>query len=200
MNIRIQGGVPGFGMALKSTQDRMERQAKRDSKVEFFENQKANLKNMECDTLKDISRKLDMLKGYDEQIVAARAEYNHSQVFKGLDEAREIGEKIAEAAEKYAPKTPEERLEEMAEEASGNDENEGMMSEIMDELSEITEEMQEELEEELQETTEVMEEQLTERLSQIEESRLNALSPESTTSLLENVKIPNRYSSIDIRI
>lgn len=200
MNIRIQGGAPGFGMALKSTQDRMERLAKRDSKVEFFENQKVNLKNMECDTLEDISRKLDMLKGYDEQIAAARAEYNHSQVFKGLDEAREIGEKIAEAAEKYAPKTPEERLEEMAEEANGTDENEGMMSEIMDELSEITEEMQEELEEELQETTEVMEDQMTEKLSMIEESQLSALPSESVTALIENGKIPARYASIDIRI
>lgn len=200
MQIRIQGGVPGFGMALKSTQDRMERQAKRDSKVEFFENQKVNLKNMECVTLEDISRKLDMLKGYDEQIAAARAEYNHSQVFKGLDEAREIGEKIAEAVEKYAPKTSEERLEEMAEEANGSDENEGMLSEIMDELSEITEEMQEELEEELQETAEAVEEQLAENLSQIEESQLSALSPGSATRLLEKGIIPNRYTSIDIRI
>ena len=200
MQIRIQGGVPGFGMALKSTQDRMERQAKRDSKVEFFENQKVNLKNMECVTLEDISRKLDMLKGYDEQIAAARAEYNHSQVFKGLDEAREIGEKIAEAVEKYVPKTSEERLEEMAEEANGSDENEGMLSEIMDELSEITEEMQEELEEELQETAEAVEEQLAENLSQIEESQLSALSPGSATRLLEKGIIPNRYTSIDIRI
>lgn len=197
MNIRIQGGVPGFGMALKSTKDRMERLAKRDSKVEFFENQKVNLKNMECDTLEDISRKLDMLKGYDEQIAAARAEYNHSQVFKGLDEAREIGEKIAEAAEKYAPKTPEERLEEMAEEASGTDGNEGVMSEIMDELSEIIEEIQEE---ELQETAEVVEEQLMENISIIEESQLNALPPESAAGLIENSKIPKRYTSIDIRI
>ena len=199
MQLRILGGVPGFGMALKSTQDRIERQAKRDSKVEFFENQKVNLKNMECDTLEDISRKLDMLKGYDEQIAAARAEYNHSQVFKGLDEAREIGEKIAEAAEKYAPKTPDERLKEMAEEANGTDENEGMMSEIMDELSEITEEMQEE-QEELQETAEVMEEQLAENLSQIEESQLSAPPPKSAAGLLENGIIPNRYTSIDIRI
>ena len=200
MQLRIQGGVPGFGMALKSKQDRMERQAKRDSKVEFFENQKANLKSMECDTLEDISMKLDMLKGYDEQIAAARAEYNHSQIFKGLDEAREIGEKIAEAAEKYAPKAPEERFEEMAEEASGTDENEGMMSEIMDELSEITEEIQEELEEELQETAEVMGEQLTENLSIIEEGQLNALPPESTACLIENSKKPKGYTNIDIRI
>ena len=116
-----------------------------------------------------------------------------------MDEAREIGEKIAEAAEKYAPKTPDERLKEMAEEANGTDENEGMMSEIMDELSEITEEMQEE-QEELQETAEVMEEQLAENLSQIEESQLSAPPPKSAAGLLENGIIPNRYTSIDIRI
>ena len=58
-----------------------------------------------------------------------------------MDEAMERGEKIAEDAEKYAPKTPEERKEEMIEEATGAAEDESMLSEIMDELTDAAEEM-----------------------------------------------------------
>ena len=128
MNIKIQGITLFRNYGLKSTQDRLERQEKRDGQIAFWEKQKDNLKNMKSYSLEDISRKLDILHGYDEQIAAAKAEYNNSQMFHVLDEARERAEKIAEEAEKYAPKTPEERLEDMIEEATGVDKDAGMLA------------------------------------------------------------------------
>lgn len=137
---------------LKSTQERQERQQKCTDQVNFFEKQKENLKNMRCDSLEDIARKLDMFHSYEDQIAAAKKEYNNSQMSHVLDEAREIGEKIAEAADKMAPKTPEEREKEKIEEATGSEEeNKGMLSEIMEEVTEEIEDLQEEMEEELEE-------------------------------------------------
>ena len=141
MNINMQGLNLLNRPMSKATQDRMERQAGRDNQIAFFEKQKENLKNMKTNSLEDIQRKLDMFQQYDDQIDAAKASYNNSQMFHILDEARERGEKIAEEAEKMAPKSPEERREDMIEEATGVDQDEGMMSEMLDELSEITEEM-----------------------------------------------------------
>ncbi len=139
---------------LKSTQDRQERQQKCASQVEFFEKQKENLKNIKCDSLEEVARKLEMFHSYEDQIAAAKQQYNNSQMQHVLDEAREIGGKIAEAAEEMAPKTPEEREKERIEEATGTEEeNKGMLSEIMDEMTEVMDEMQEELEEELEEAT-----------------------------------------------
>ena len=156
MNIAMKGaGLLGMGNpGLKSTQDRLDRMAKRDNKIAFFEQQKENLKTMKTDSLEDISRKLEMLHGYDDQIALAKVEFNNSQVFHMLDEARELGEKIAEAAEKNAPKTPEERREDMIEEATGVDMDGGILGEVMDELEDITEEMTEKAAEELEEMTE----------------------------------------------
>lgn len=158
MNINIQGLRVVNNNMLKSTQDRMERQAKRDNQVAFFEQQKENLKYMKTDSLDDITRKLELLHGYDDQIVAAKAEYNHSQVFHVLDEAMERGEKIAEEVEKTKPKTPEERREDIIEEATDVDTGDGLISEIMDDMEEIVEEMTEKASEELEEMTEELEE------------------------------------------
>ena len=66
---------------------------------------------MECSTLEDIARKLEMFHSYEDQIAAVKQQYNNSQMAHVLDEAKEIGEKIAEEAEKTAPKTEEERRE-----------------------------------------------------------------------------------------
>jgi polyhydroxyalkanoate synthesis regulator protein len=114
---------------------------------------------MECESLEEISRKLEMLHFYEDQIAAVKASYNSSQMFHILDEAEERGEQIAKAAEKSAPKTAEQRNEEMVEEALGIDENEGMLSEIMDNLSEIQDQMEEELEEMPEEQSENIQEQ-----------------------------------------
>lgn len=145
MNISIDGGfLRSFGNGmLKSTQDRMERQQQTQNQVEFFEAQKSNLKNMICESPEEIMRKLDMLHSYEDQIAAVKAAYNNEQMFHIMDEAREMGEKIAEAAEKYKPKTPEERREDLVEEAMGIEEQDGLLSEIMDELEEVVEVMEE---------------------------------------------------------
>ena len=144
MNINTQGLALFSNYGLKSTKDRMERMAQRDNSIAFFEQQKANLKNMETNSIEDIARKLELFHNYDDRIAAERIAYNNSQALHILDEAQELGDKIAENAEKYKPKTPEERREDLIEEAAGVDQDEGMMSEMLDELSEITEEMTEE--------------------------------------------------------
>ena len=192
MNIQLQTTKLFSNYSLKSTQDRMDRQAKRDNQIVFFEQQKENLKNMKTDSLEDIARKLDLLHGYDDQIAAAKVEYNHSQMFHLLDEAREQGEKIAEEAEKYAPKTPEERREDMIEEATGVDQDGGILSDMMDELSELTEEMTEEMTEELEEISEEMEstEQTDQKtLAELEEMKETA-----------SGEISVKYKRIDYRI
>ena len=120
MNINIQSITNTFFKSysgyshkgLKSTEEKMERQEKRDNEVAFFENQKENLKTRKCTTVEEIAEKLDMLKSYDDQIAGIKAAYNNEQMFHILDEAREMGEKIAEAAEEMEPKTPEEPDEE----------------------------------------------------------------------------------------
>lgn len=191
MNIKMQSINLFSNNGLKSTQDRLDRQAKRDNQIAFFEQQKENLKNMKADSIEDISRKLDLLHGYDDQITAAKAEYNNSQMFHILDEARERAEKIAEEAEKYVPKTPEERLEDMIEEATGVDKDAGMLAEAMDELEEITEEMMEESVEELDEMSEMLEE--VENADQTQ-AEMEAASKVSTGVL------PEKYKRIDYRI
>ncbi len=202
MNINMQNLNILRNPTLKSTQERMDRQLKRDNKIAFFEQQKENLKDMKADTLDEISRKLSMLQGYNDQIAAAKTEYNHSQMFHVLDEAREQAEKIAEEAEKYAPKTPEERREDIIEEATGAEKDEGMLDEMLDEISEFAEDMEENLEESLEELTEAMDVQVqesdtgivAEELTQMQE--ISGAAPDA----VGNMHIPEDYKRIDIRI
>ena len=183
---------------LKSTQERMDRQLKRDNTIAFFEKQKENLKDMKSDNLDDISRKLSLLQGYNDQIAAARAEYNHSQMFHVLDEAREMAEKIAEEAEKYAPKTPEERLEDIIEEATGVEKDEGMLDEMLEEITDFVEDMEENLEESMVDMADMIEGQLQEIVTESlpEEMVQNQMISETMSVLSENMK----YREIDIRI
>lgn len=171
MSVSIQAvnvlNFAGMG-GLKSTQDRQERQQKCESQVNFFEKQKEKLKDMKCSSLEEIARKLEMFHTYEDQIAAAKQQFNNSQMSHVLDEAKEIGEKIAEEAEKTEPKTPEERRDDMIEEATGKDEeSKGMLSEIMDEMAETVEELEEQLEEELQEE---LEQEVEEGLPGMEEA------------------------------
>ncbi len=136
---------------LKSTQDRLERQEETQRQVDFFEKQKENLKNVTCGSIEEIAEKLNAFHSYEEQIAAVKAAYNQEQMFHVLDESTERGEEIAEAVEEMEPKTPEERLEEMAEEALGVEESEGSLEEVMDEIEEVAEELTEEVTEELEE-------------------------------------------------
>lgn len=150
MNISMTGyGLPMFqNMSLKSTQEKVQRQQKADRQIGFLENQKNNLKNMECGTPEEIARKLEMFHTYENEIAAVKAAYNQEQMFHVLDEARELGEKIAEKTEKLEAKTQEERRKEAAEEAMGTEESGGMLDEIFDEIEAIEEETLEEPEEE----------------------------------------------------
>ena len=169
MNINVQGGFGGmFGSAgllggsLKSTQEKLGRQAERDSKVAFFEQQKENLKDMKCETLEDIARKLEMFHSYEDQIAAAKAAYNNEQMRHVLDEAQEQGEKNAEAAKDMEAKTPEERREEMREEALGIEESGGILDEMFEAVEEMAEqaaEAAEEMAEQAAEAAEKMAEQ-----------------------------------------
>lgn len=192
MNIKIPSLNQVGNYGLKSTRDRMERQAKRDNQVAFFEQQKENLKNMKTDSIEDISRKLDLLHNYDEQIAAAKKAYNNSQVFHLLDEARELGEKIAKEAEKNAPKTAKERKEDMIEEATGVEKNEGMLGDMLEELEEVAEEVTEEMTEELKDMTdEMMAEKNADQMVQSDmKGDLEAL----------NSYFPDKYKKIDYRV
>ena len=118
---------------LKSTREKIQRQEERDGKIAFFETQKQNLKNQKADTIEEIAKKLE------NEIAAAKQEYNSSQMFHILDEAEERGEQMAKAAEKYKPKTEEEQKKEAQGEAAGTDgktDDKGVLSEIMDDMSE----------------------------------------------------------------
>lgn len=193
MNISLQG-IDLFGnIGLKSTQERLDRQAKRDNQIVFYEQQKENLKNMKANTLEEISRKLDLFHGYENQIAAAKMEYNNAQMFHVFDEAQELAEKIAEAAEKNKPKTPEERREDMIEEATGVEESEGLLSEVLDELTNVMEEATEDIAEE---TVDELEE-ITEELDPlaIEEKELLEKKLKEKENLL-----PENYQGFDYRI
>lgn len=143
MNIRLQNPNPlAAGRSLlsangmmKSTAQKLERQAKRDSQVAFFENQKANLKNIECSSPEEVARVLELLHSYEDQIAAAKAEYNNAQMFHLMDEAKERGEEIAKAIEKSESKTAEERKKEAVEEALGIEEEKGLLDDILDQVA-----------------------------------------------------------------
>lgn len=123
-------------MELKSSVEKMQRMQKTASQVDFYEQQKANLQNMTCDNVESIAEKLNMFHRYEDKITAAKMSYNHEQMWHTMDEAREQGEKIAEKVEEMEPKTPEERLEEMAEEALGIEEEKSSLAETLEESME----------------------------------------------------------------
>lgn len=208
MNINVQGiNNPFLGRqsvfsrsGLKSTEEKLERQAKRDNQVAFFENQKENLKNMECKTLDEIARKLDMLHSYEDQIKEVKAAYNSEQMMHILDESRELGEKIAEAAEKMEPKTPEERLEELVEEAMGMEDGGGMLDEVMEDVAKMQEELEEELQEELQqEIQEEIQEEMQQELSEeVTEEITRDVVRQETETLTEQLQ--KTYVPLDIRV
>ena len=175
------GNLPMLQHAvLKSTQDKLERQQSTQSQVEYWERQKENLKNIECSSVEEIAKKLEKFHAYENEIAAVKMKYNNEQMWHIMDEARELGEKIAEKVEKLKPKTAEERRKEMAEEALGIDDIKGELSESMEEIQEEIEEIQEEMREETVEETAQAMEDLTEQ-------------PLSDKELTE-------YKGIDIRV
>jgi len=174
VNLNLNGLLfnrPFAGPVMKSTQDKMERQQQCQNKIDFYENQITALKGTNCETLEDISRKLDLFHSYQNGITAAKKQYNHEQMFKTLEEAKERGEKIAEAAEKMEPKTAEERKEEMVSEALGTEEEK---SELMESLEELTDNM-EELTDDLDELIDSMEELSKEEEAMKEKAEIEML-------------------------
>ncbi len=183
---------------LKSTQDRLERQEETQKQVDFFEKQKENLKNASCGSVEEIAEKLKMYQSYEDQISSIKAAYNQEQMFHILDESTEKVEKIAEAIDNMEPKTPEERLEEMVEEALGIEDG-GELEEAMEELEEVVEELSEELTEEL---TEGMEEALPENaeLSAEEVAEAAAAAEAAEQEAANAAGIPEGYMPFDVRL
>ena len=173
------GGFLNRGNVLKSTQQKMERQEERDRQVAFFENQKENLKNIKCETVEEIARKLELFHSYEDQIAAAKMAYNNEQMWHMMDESREIGEKIAEAVEKSKPKTPEERMEDLVEEVTGTE-----SGGILDELDEVMEEALE-LQEELQD---VQQEMTPEELQNLSENLPEAADGQEALQVQDAIK------------
>ncbi len=210
MNIswdRTGGLLRRMGSAgmLKSTQDRLERQEQTQRQVDYFEQKKDNLKNIKCNSVEEIAEKLNMLHTYEDQIAAAKAAYNSEQMWHILDESTERGEKIAEAAEKTKPKTPEERQEEMVEEALGIEDSGGMLEEILDEVGELTEELTEELVGDVvEETAEELTEELTgDVVEEITEELTGETAQELTEEMAGDVALAMRkkgYVPFDVRL
>lgn len=195
MNITLNSQSVLFnrGNKLKSTEEKEERQQKAQSQIDFFENQKANLKNVKCETLEEIGRKLELFNNYDAQIAAVKQQHNQEQMMHTMDEARELGERIAEAAEKFEAKTPEERKRDKIEEALGMEEEGGMLEELLDETMEKVILMQEEMTEEA-----VAEEEM------VQESLENADSMQTQPEIIAQEKLTEeylkaKYASIDIK-
>lgn len=183
---------------LKSTKDRLERQEQTQKQVDFFEKQKENLKNVTCGSVEEIAEKLKMFHSYEDQIAAVKAAYNQEQMFHIMDESTERGEKIAEAVEKMEPKTPEERLEEMVEEALGI-EGGGELEEIMDELEEVAEELAEELTEDMTgELAEALPENAELSAEEVAEAEAAAKAAEKEAA--KAAGIPEGYLPFDVRL
>ena len=186
-------------MGLKSAQDRAERQQKAQDQIAFWENRKENLKNMECDSLEAIGKKLELFHSYENEIAAVKTQYNQEQMWHIMDEAQELGEKIAEEAEKFEPKTAEERREDMAEEALGTDENKGALTESMEEMQEEMAKLTEDASQMLEETAESAEEtcdNLTEESIEAVEAAASAEMPAGSAASLPEQAV--KYKKIDV--
>lgn len=189
---------------LKSTVEKLQRQTERDNKVAFFEAQKENLKKTEASDVEGIAKKLELYHSYEDEIKAVKQEYNSSQMFHAMDEARERGEKLAEAAKKNKPKTEEERKKEALKEVEGDESGDGMLSEIMDALDEIEEKQLEAAESTAGQTEEALlqdgiaNDTLTEDVADSAESVTSASNVEqentAETATSNGNVIPDKYS------
>lgn len=210
MNVRLQGGSTIFagsasmfsGRGLKSTEQKMQRQEKCQSQINYWEGQKENLKNMKCSTVEEIEKKLEMLHSYEDEIAAAKTAYNNEQMWHVLDEAREKGEKIAEEAKKLEPKTAEERREEMIEEAQGTDEEKGVLTETLEEATKAIDELHDAAEQEIKEKLgqAALEETEEELAKQATESVEMDAEEEVVAEIQKEVMPKKPHKRLDIRI
>lgn len=174
-----------YGKGLKSTEEKIERFQKTQSQIDFFEGKKADLKNMHCGTLEEIAQKLELFNNYNDQIDAVKQQFNHEQMMHCMDEAQELGEKIAKAAEKLEPKT----AEELAKEALGIEDDGGILDELLEDLP--AEELQETLDEMLTDDEaldEALKKELDDKLPEVVEQEK-----------LARMYLEQQYVSIDIR-
>ena len=173
------------GKGLKSTEEKIERFQKTQSQIDFFEGKKSELKNKHCTTMEEIEEKLELFNNYNDQIDAVKKQFNQEQVMHCMDEAKELGEKIAEAAEKLKPKTAQERREELVEEALGIEDEGGILDELLEDMPE--EALQETLDEMLTDGV-VVKEELDEELPEIVEQEK-----------LTQMYLERQYTPIDIK-
>ena len=179
---------------LKSTEEKMERIQKTQSQIDFFEGKKAELKDMHCNTLDEIAEKLALYNNYNDQIDAVKKQFNYEQMMHCMDEAEELGEKIAEAKEKLEPKTPEERRRDKIEEALGTEDEGGMMTELLDEAMEKVILLEEEMTEEAIAEEEMVQESLEN--AELMQTQPDIIAQEEMTE--EYLKA--KYASIDIKV
>ena len=176
---------------LKSTQEKQQRQAERDQKVAFFEAQKEKLKNVKADTLEEISKKLDMFHNYEDEIAAAKEDYNSSQMFHAMDEAQERGEKIAEQTKKNKPKLTDsiEEVSDMIDKTASDD-----LKTETDDLEKMADDLQ------AQQTAE--NETLSDAPSIVSDvSDIQQTADDNTASVSAIPKTPqNKYVPIDVRV
>lgn len=175
-----------YGAGLKSTEEKIERFQKTQSQIDFFEGKKAALKNKRCTTMDEIAEKLELFNNYNDQIDAVKKQFNQEQMMHCMDEAQELGEKIAKAAEKLEPKTAEERRAELVKEALGIEDDSGILDELLDDLPE--EVLQETLDEVLTDNAAVREESGEEELPEIMEQEK-----------LTQMYLERQYTPVDIR-
>lgn len=195
-------GIPFLNNnGLKSTQEKMQRMQEAQSQVDFYEQQKENLKNKECESVEEIAQKLQQLHDYEDAIAAVKKSYNNQQMMHVLDEAIEQGEKMAEAVKDQEPKTPEERAEEARKEALGI-EDEGALSEAMEEMLETVENLEEQLPEGLEEQLpESLEGQLPENLEeQLSKELLEQAAEVTGTEAVQAEELLQKYKPFDMRI
>ena len=174
-----------YGKGLKSTEEKIERFQKTQSQIDFFEGKKAELKEKHCTTMEEIAQKLELFNNYNDQIDAVKKQFNQEQVMHCMDEAEELGEKIAKAAEKLEPKTVEERREELAKEALGIEDEGGILDELLEDMPEDT--LQETLDQMLTDSVAVKEASDEELPEVVEQEKL-------TQMVLEQ-----QYTPIDIK-
>lgn len=174
-----------YGKGLKSTEEKIERFQKTQSQIDFFEGKKAELKEKHCTTMEEIAQKLELFNNYNDQIDAVKKQFNQEQVMHCMDEAEELGEKIAKAAEKLEPKTAEERREELAKEALGIEDEGGILDELLEDMPEDT----------LQETLDQM---LTDSVA-VKEASDEELPEVVEQEKLTQMYLEQQYTPIDVK-
>lgn len=165
----------GFGQ-LKSSKERAQRADKANKQIAFWEQRLESLKETNAETIDDIRRKLEAFHNYTDELAAVKKSFNYEEMFHVMDEAKEIGENIAEGAKEVEAKTPEEMKEEAKEEAleaiTGQEQSEGVLTELLDELDKVVGEMSEADKEALEEAAKNMKVISEESLQKLEEQAL----------------------------